>query len=225
MSFARQERHDVTMHISEGVLSGPVLLSGAALAAAGTAVGLKSVDYDQVARVGLLAAVFFVASLIHIPVGPASAHLIMNGMIGLLLGWAAFPAILVALVLQAIFFQFGGITTLGINTLIMALPAVACRYLFAPWLRKPGAATMIGAFGCGSVAVLLSALMTAVALLATEENFTEVASILVVAHVPVMVIEGVVSAFAVSFLIRVQPAMLPAGIGTPANTQHSGDQP
>jgi len=200
------------MHISEGVLSGPVLLSGAALAAAGTAVGLKSVDYDQIARVGLLAAVFFVASLIHIPVGPASAHLIMNGMIGLLLGWAAFPAILVALVLQAIFFQFGG-------------TAVAFRYLFAPWLRKPWAATMIGAFGCGSVAVLLSALVTAVALLATEENFTEVASILVVAHVPVMVIEGVVSAFAVSFLIRVQPAMLPAGIGTPANTQHSGDQP
>ena len=95
------------MHISEGVLSGPVLLSGAALAVAGTAIGLKKLDYDQVAKVGMLSAAFFVASLIHVPIGPSNAHLILNGLVGLLLGWAAFPAILVALVLQAVLFQFG----------------------------------------------------------------------------------------------------------------------
>ena len=52
------------MHISEGILSGPVLISGAALAAAGTAVGLKKLDYDRIARAGILSAAFFVASLI-----------------------------------------------------------------------------------------------------------------------------------------------------------------
>ena len=30
-----------------------------------------------------------------------------------ILGWAAFPAFLVALFLQAVLFQFGGLTTLG----------------------------------------------------------------------------------------------------------------
>ena len=80
------------MHISEGVLSGPVLLSGAALAAAGTAIGLKKLNYDRIAQAGILSAAFFVAALVHVPIGPSSAHLILNGLVGLLLGWAAFPA-------------------------------------------------------------------------------------------------------------------------------------
>ena len=58
------------MHISEGVLSGPVLISGAAIAAAGTAIGLKKLDYDRIAHAGLLSGVFFVASLVHGPLGP-----------------------------------------------------------------------------------------------------------------------------------------------------------
>lgn len=103
------------MHISEGVLSAPVLISGGVLAAAGTMIGLKKIDYDHIARVGILSASFFVASLVHVPIGPANAHLIMNGVVGLLLGWAVFPAILVALLLQVVFFQFGGITTLGVK--------------------------------------------------------------------------------------------------------------
>ncbi len=53
------------MHISEGILSAPVLATGAALTVAGCAV---------------------------------------DGIIGLLLGWAAIPAILVALTLQALLF-------------------------------------------------------------------------------------------------------------------------
>ena len=103
------------MHISEGVLSGPVLITSAGLAAAGTAIGLKKLDYEKVAKIGMLSAAFFVASLIHVPIGPSNAHLILNGLVGLLLGWPAFPAILVALALQGAFFQYGGITTLGIN--------------------------------------------------------------------------------------------------------------
>ena len=84
------------MHISEGILSGPVLISGAALTVAGTAIGLKKLDYEQIAKAGILSAAFFVTSLIHVPIGPASVHMILNGIIGLLLGWGAVPVILVA---------------------------------------------------------------------------------------------------------------------------------
>jgi cobalt/nickel transport system permease protein len=198
------------MHISEGVLSGPVLISGAVLAAAGTAIGLKKIDYDHIARVGILAAAFFVASLVHVPLfGPVSIHLIMNGLVGLLLGWAAFPAILVALLLQAVFFQFGGITTLGVNTIIMALPAVIGFYLFTPLLQKGQRALLVAGFGCGFCAVLMSGLLVALALLFTEENFLNIAKLVVTAHLPVMIIEGIVTAFCVAFLKKVQPAMLP----------------
>ena len=153
------------MHISEGVLSGPVLISGAALAAVGTAIGLKKLDYDQIAKAGMLSATFFVASLIHIPIGPANAHLVLSGLLGILLGWAAFPAILVALVLQGVFFQFGGITTLGVNTIIMALPAVICYLIFGRWVLKSSRSASIAAFACGFLSVLISGILAGLSLI------------------------------------------------------------
>ncbi|WP_302148970.1 energy-coupling factor ABC transporter permease, partial [uncultured Desulfovibrio sp.] len=51
------------MHIAEGVLSPAVLLTGYALTAAGTAVGLRRLDYDRLMTVAILAAAFFVGSL------------------------------------------------------------------------------------------------------------------------------------------------------------------
>ncbi len=197
------------MHISEGVLSGPVLLSGAALAAAGTAIGLRRLDYEKVARVGLLSAAFFVASLIHVPIGPSNAHLILNGLVGLLLGWPAFPAILVALALQGAFFQFGGITTLGVNTVIMALPAVLCHLVFARWLQASPRKAYAAAFAAGFLSVLLAGVIVGLALIFTEENFFEVSALIIGMHFPVMIIEGLVTASCVGFLRRVKPDMLP----------------
>ena len=196
------------MHISEGILSGPVLLTGAALAAAGTAVGLKKLDYDRIAQTGILSAAFFVASLIHVPVGPTSVHLILNGIVGLLLGWCAFPAILIALLLQGLFFQFGGITTLGVNTLIMALPAVICYYLFSPFIVKKNTSAMIAAFFCGFLCVFLSAVIMGASLVFSEENFLEISALVIVAHLPVMVIEGVITAFCIVFLKKVKPELI-----------------
>ena len=96
------------MHVSEGVLAAPVLVSGTALTAGGVALGLKKMEATAVPAVALLSSAFFVASLIQVPVGPVSVHLVLNGLTGLILGGMAFPAILVGLALQAVFFQFGG---------------------------------------------------------------------------------------------------------------------
>ncbi len=67
------------MHISEGILTAPVLAGGAALTIAGTAIGLEKLDYDRIMTVSLLSATFFVASLIHVPIGPGSVHLLLGG--------------------------------------------------------------------------------------------------------------------------------------------------
>jgi cobalt/nickel transport system permease protein len=197
------------MHISEGVLSAPVLITGAALTAAGTAIGLKRLDYDRIAQVGILSSAFFVASLIHVNVGPSSVHLILNGIVGLLLGWAAVPAILVALTLQALFFQFGGLTALGVNTLIMALPALICHYLFRRLLWRRPAVAMGAGFACGFLAVFLAALLLGAALYLTEKEFMAVASLAVAANLPLMVVEGVITAFCIAFLKKVEPGLLP----------------
>lgn len=198
------------MHISDGVLSAPVLLTGGALTVVGTAIGLKKLDYDQMAKVGILASTFFVASLIHMSLGPTSVHLLLNGIMGILLGWATFPAVLVGLFLQAMFFQFGGITVLGVNTFNVAGPAIVCYYIFNAVVKKNPKYAVPMAFLCGALSVFLTALMVAVALLFTEESFMEVAILAVTAHLPVMVIEALVTGFCMIFLRKVQPEAIPA---------------
>ncbi len=196
------------MHISEGILSLPVLATGGVVAAAGVAVGLKKLDYEHIMTTALLSSAFFVASLIHVPIGPSSVHLILNGLVGLILGWAAVPAIGVALFLQALLFGFGGLTVLGVNTVVMAGPAVAVYLIFSPWIREGGKKRMVGAFLAGSLAVAMSGILVALALIGTDEAFLKTAQLILLAHIPIMLIEGVVTMFTVSFLSRVQPEIL-----------------
>jgi cobalt/nickel transport system permease protein len=200
------------MHISEGVLSGPVLAAGAVAAVAGTGIGLKKISHDKIVHVAILASAFFVASLIHVNIGPASAHLILNAIVGLLLGWAAVPAILTALVLQSILFQYGGLTALGVNVIIMALPAVLSHYLFLPLLGKSSKITFIAGFLAGCFCISGSSLLLGGALWFSNENFFETSLAVIGAHIPVMIIEGIITGFCVSFLIKVYPEILPKRI-------------
>jgi cobalt/nickel transport system permease protein len=197
------------MHISEGVLPPSLLFGGAALGLLGVGIGLKKMNQHEVPLVGLLTAAFFVGSLIHVPLGPVSGHLVLNGLVGLIIGWACFPALLVALLLQALFFQYGGITVLGVNTVNMALPALllslACRPLIRSDQRLLGT---LGAFAAGGGAVLGSGLMVAGCLSLAGEAFIPAAQAVLAAHVPVMLIEGIVAVFALGFIKRVKPEML-----------------
>lgn len=196
------------MHISEGVLSPPILTAGGVLAFAGTAIGLKKIDYDKVMNISLLTSTFFVASLIHVPLGPGSVHLVLGGLMGILLGWISFPAILVALFLQMIFFQYGGLVVLGVNTTAMALPAVLCSYLFRSWFIQNGKKRQVAAFSCGFFSVLLSSALMALALFSTDRGFLQASLLIIAAQIPLMFIEGIITMFAVSFLAKVQPEFL-----------------
>ncbi|RLB21013.1 MAG: cobalt transporter CbiM [Deltaproteobacteria bacterium] len=202
------------MHISEGVLSAPVLVGGGMLAFAGTGVGLRKMDYDKVPEVAVFASAFFVASLIHVPLGPSSVHLVLNGVMGLVLGWAAFPAILIALLLQAVLFQFGGLTTLGVNTVTMGVPAIVCYWLFhkAALKASPSLSTF-ATFLCGAGGVFFGAVLVALALVTTGEAFLPAAKLIVLAHMPVMVIEGIITTICVRFIKRVKPEILEVAHG------------
>lgn len=197
------------MHISEGVLSLPVLAGGACLAAGGLVPALRLLPWQRLMNVGVLSAGFFVASLIHVPLGPGNVHLVMNGLLGAILGWAAIPAIAVALFLQALLFQFGGLTALGVNICIMALPALACGLLFRRFFAVK-AARPWAAFACGFTAILLSALLCALALALSGEAFAVAAWTLFTAHIPVMFIEGFLTMATVAYLAKALPELLPA---------------
>lgn len=198
-------------HIPDGVLSLPVLAAGIAVTVAGSAYGLKRLHPDRIPQVGMLSAVFFVASLVHFPVGPSSVHLILNGLTGVALGWAAFPAILVALLLQAVLFGFGGLVVLGVNVMNMAVPAVLCGLAFRRVRRAcPGnARAAVAAAGvAGAGGVLLTGLAVATSLALSGREFVTAAQLVLLTHLPVLVIEGFFTAAAVGLVLRVKPAVL-----------------
>ena len=82
-----------------------------------------------------------------------------------------------------VLFQFGGITALGVNTIIMALPAVICYLAFSPFLYKNPTLALLATFACGFLSVFLSAVILGLALIFTEENFLEVSAIVMAAHI------------------------------------------
>lgn len=199
------------MHISDGVLSAPVWISSYGAAALITALSLHKMRVEDTPKIAVVASFFFVASLIHIPLVTIKVHLVLNGLAGVLLGLQAFPCILVGLFLQAALFGHGGLTSLGANALVMGLPALLSSLIFQ--FRTVGffrlrRSTAVLAFIAGAVSVLSSALLLSLALITTGEEFTQVAWLAVYAHLPVMGIEGIVTAFAVSFLQKVKPEIL-----------------
>ncbi len=97
---------------------------------------------DEISRIAVMTAAFFVASSIHVPVpGGPPAHLLLTGLVGVVLGRRAALAIPVALFLQAVLFQHGALSTLGANTCVMVPPALISWGLFrvlcrSAWLRQ-----------------------------------------------------------------------------------------
>ncbi|MCD6405147.1 MAG: energy-coupling factor ABC transporter permease, partial [Planctomycetes bacterium] len=124
--------------------------------------------------------------------------------------WEAFPALAVALLLQAIFFGFGGITSLGANVLDMALPAVVCWYVFAPAIRRAGGEgkAFILSFAAGATGVALGCVLVTVVLVLSGGEFVAAAAVLFAAHIPVMAAEGFITAAAVTFLLKVRPDLV-----------------
>ncbi len=210
------------MHIPDGILPASVLLGGYAVTGAATwlslrKIGRKENPRDGIPKASLLTAAFFVASLIHIPIPPMSVHLILNGLLGVVLGYYAFPAILIGLFFQAVMFQHGGLTTLGINAAIMGVPALLAFYLFRVrriiGSDKRWATALFGFIG-GAGGLGVAAITAFILLVYTIPAHMNIAgertSILALslAHVPLILIEGVFTAFIVLFLQKVKPEML-----------------
>jgi cobalt/nickel transport system permease protein len=197
------------MHISEGVLSAPVLLTGAALTLGGLVVGLRSIKQEDTPRAAILAAVFFVASLIHVNIGPSSTHLVLSGIIGLMMGWAAFPVIFFGLLLQGILFGFGGITTLGVNTFTMAAPSALFGLLLRKGVNNKNLTlSSVSGFVCGALPILVSSILVGLALCLTGKEFIASAWAIIIMNLPIVVIEGFVTMFCVQFFRKVRPELL-----------------
>lgn len=124
----------LAVHVSDGLLTWSWNLGGFGLLAGLLALGRLGLTDREIPRIGVLSAAFFVASQVHIPLGGVSAHLLLNGLVGVVLRQHATLAITVGLLLQALLFGHGALVTLGVNGCTMAIPAVLAGFLF-PLLR------------------------------------------------------------------------------------------
>lgn len=196
-------------HIPDGVLSVPVLAAGGVLAAAGIGLALRRLDERVIPKVAILSAAFFALSLVAIPAGPTTVHLLLGGLMGLVLGPSVFLAVFAALLLQAVMFGFGGLTTLGINTFNIAAPGYLCGLLVGPAVAKSAPARAAILAGTGSaLAIVLTGALVALALYWSSPDYAVSAKIMTAAYLPLAVIEGLVAGFCVSFVKRVKPELL-----------------
>ncbi|MEO1590530.1 MAG: cobalt transporter CbiM [Cyanobacteria bacterium J06632_22] len=212
------------MHVPDGFLPAPVCIAGYGLTGLTTWYALKQIHRQldparHVPKASLLAAAFFVASSIHIPVPPLSVHLVLNGLLGAMLGFYAFPAILIGLFFQAMFIGHGGLSTLGVNACIMGWPALMAYGAFRLRDRLPfRRGTAIASFLAGSVGVGLGAVLfisiIVLTLPPTLDAGTERAALLGLglAHLPLVLAEGAFTAVLVTFLQRVKPELVSAAM-------------
>jgi cobalt/nickel transport system permease protein len=216
------------MHIPDGFVPPSVCIAGYAISGGVTWYSLREIKRSRdpqanIPKSALFTAVFFVASLIHIPAPPplTSFHLVLNGAIGTLLGYYAFLAILIGLFFQAVMFQHGGLSTLGINAVIMGCPAVLAYYIFRLRSRNSGKQpgkqrfwTKVLAFLSGSSAVLLSAILFASIMISTispELNATTEKTAIYLSlgsYLIQALVEGTFTVMIVSFLEKVKPELL-----------------
>jgi ABC-type Co2+ transport system permease subunit len=288
------------VHISDGVLQVPWLLGGFGVAGLLLLLSLWRVRDDEVPRIALLSAAFFIVSLIHVRVGPTSVHLLFNGLIGVLLGPRAALAIVVGLFLQFQYLAHGGIMALGVNTCVLTLPALGAWVMFhalhrsgvvrrpacqvtlvmiatfawtlslvfsvtllqsnslgsvesltleSAWQRTLHPVTIAAALVLATVAAVLErrlenapefslglligglavlasvGLNCAVLILGGEQHWPVPPLILLVAHLPIAVLEGVVLGFTLGFVAKVKPEMLCTPKGFDLKAQGSRSVP
>ena len=197
------------VHISDGVLPPAMLAAGFLGTLILLVLSMRRIQIEEIPKISLITAALFVASLVHFPIGPTSVHLIMNGLAGILLGRRAFTGVFVALTLQAVFFQHGGLSVLGVNAFNIGVPAMLAWQIFKRrrGLESPRLEVVFGALA-GGLAVLASVLLVSLELLILGEAFNEISLLVIGAHLPVMIIEALVVGAAAGFLLKVKPEML-----------------
>jgi cobalt/nickel transport system permease protein len=212
------------MHIPDGMLPPTVSITGYALTGGITWFSLQKIKKEsnpqqEIPKASLLTSAFFVASLIHIPlpVPPYSIHFILNGLMGIILGFYAFPAILIGLFFQAVFFNHGGLSTLGINAIIMGLPALLAHQIWSlryfKLLDKPLAITIV-TFLAGSGSLFLSAVIYVLITINSispdlDIKAEQIATVgQLTGYAVQAIIEGILTIMLVSFLETVKPEIL-----------------
>lgn len=212
------------MHIPDGFLdpktwAGSAALSGGAIAYAVRRAG-RELDERQLPVLAAASAFVFAAQMINFPIaGGTSGHLLGAALLSILFGpWAASVCMTTVLVIQAILFGDGGILVLGANVLNMAVIGTFSAYLTYRVLTRriprfhPAAAVV-----SGWVSVVMASVSASLELaLAGTVPLRVVLPAMLSWHLLIGLGEGIITAAALAYAVRLRPGLLAAARGETA---------
>ncbi len=213
------------MHLAEGVLPFGQAMAWSALAAPTVVWSLRGeqrarrdAPSSSVIMAGVTSLLFAGTLLpLPVPVVGATSHICLTPVLALIVGvrrivWPTFFVLL----LQAIFFAHGGLTTLGVNTLTLGLLgplATSGLWVLCRQLRINAAFGLAIACGVGGLSVYVAdAAVLAVALSEVTAPATTFSAVLLgfaPVQVPLAVLEAVASVGIVRLLATRRPDLLP----------------
>ncbi len=213
------------MHLAEGVLPLGQAIAWSALAAPTVYSSLRreqrtrrNTPSSSVIMAGATSLLFAGTLLpLPVPVVGATSHICLTPVLGLVVGvrrivWPTFFVLL----LQAVFFAHGGLTTLGVNTLTLGLLGPLTTAGLWALLRRldvDGALGLALACGVGGLSVYVAdAAVLAVALSDMTAPATTFGAVLLgfaPVQIPLAVLEAVASVGIVRLLGRRRPDLLP----------------
>ncbi|MGW0503786.1 energy-coupling factor ABC transporter permease [Micromonospora sp. NPDC003241] len=214
----------LAMHISNGIINGPVaaLFGVVALAAMAFCVrrGRQDLDDRLAPMAGLVAAFIFAVQMLNFPifVGGVSGHLLGGALAAMLVGpWVGALCVAVVLAVQALVFGDGGVAMLGLNVTNMAVIGIAVAYLTIALLLRVLPRTPTGLAVAAFVASVVSVVVAAMGFVLQYQlggttdlggNLAGLAGTMAVSHLLIGVGEGLITATTVVTVAKVRPDLV-----------------
>ncbi|MFG1775878.1 energy-coupling factor ABC transporter permease [Micromonospora sp. NPDC049051] len=214
----------LAMHISNGIIDGPVAAVFAAVALAAMTFcvlrGRRDLDDRLAPMAGLVAAFIFAVQMLNFPIFTAgvSGHLLGGALAAMLVGpWVGALCVAVVLVVQALVFGDGGVAMLGLNITNMAVLGTAAAYLLIALLLRVLPRTPAGLGVTAFVSALVSVVVASMGFVfqywlgGTTDlggNLGGLAGTMAVAHLLIGIGEGLITATTVVTVAKVRPDLV-----------------
>lgn len=215
---------NLAMHITNGIINGPVAAAYAVVALAVLALcvirGRRDLDDRLAPMAGLVAAFIFAVQMLNFPIFTAgvSGHLLGGALAAILVGpWVGALCVAVVLAVQALVFGDGGIAMLGLNITNMAIIGTAVAYLLIALLLRVLPRTPAGLAVTAFVASIVSVVAAAMSFVlqyrlggTTDlgDNLGGLAGTMVGVHLLIGVGEGLITATTVGTVAKVRPDLV-----------------
>ncbi|MEQ4305559.1 energy-coupling factor ABC transporter permease [Plantactinospora sp. B6F1] len=215
---------NLAMHISNGIINGPVAAAFGALALVALALCVfrsrRDLDDRLAPMAGLVAAFIFAVQMLNFPIftGAVSGHLLGGALAAMLVGpWVGALCVAVVLIVQSLIFGDGGVAMLGLNITNMALIGVVVAYLLIALLLRILPRTVSGLATTAFVASVFSVLVASQGFVAqywlggttdVGSSLGGLAGTMAGVHLLIGVGEGLITATTVVTVAKVRPDLV-----------------